>query len=331
MGIIGNPFKDFVKKQVNTRQKALGEGLKDEDPIKLDTQKAFNQSSPWIRLASGVRITDNGATGNTYKQLSQLTYIDKKDWDGDALSKNLVLAGGATDDKGNFIAGINGDSILKKAYGYGGNQINGRGFVPMPGIISCDFEYKNDGALAFAKVQIKAFSKEQFQLLDILYQRPGYTCLLEFGHSVFLGNDGKVKYAGKGNYSFNTKPFQKIFSSPGAKNNFFNMAQDIEGEREKWSGNYEGFFGRVTKFKWKFNPDGTYDIEVNLVGTGDVISSLQVNIPRTVAKPFTFLSGGVIKKPSEKDKEEAKEEGATVIADAMASQLNFELYALFCR
>ena len=329
MGIIGNPFKDFVKKQVNTRQKALGEGLKDKDPIKLDTQKAFNQSSPWIRLASGVRITDNGATGNTYKQLSQLTYIDKKDWDGDALSKNLVLAGGATDDKGNFIAGINGDSILKKAYGYGGNQINGRGFVPMPGIISCDFEYKNDGALAFAKVQIKAFSKEQFQLLDILYQRPGYTCLLEFGHSVFLGNDGKVKYAGNGNYSFNTKPFQKIFSSPGAKNNFFNMAQDIEGEREKWSGNYEGFFGRITKFKWKFNPDGTYDIEVNLVGTGDVISSLQVNIPRTVAKPFTFTSGGAVTKPSEKDKEEAKEEGATVIADAMASQLNFELYALF--
>jgi hypothetical protein len=329
MGLIGNPFENFVKSQVNVRQKALGEGFGKES-IKLDTQKVFNTSSPWIRLSSGVRINDNDTPGNTYKQLKNLSYLQINEWDGDALSKNLVLAGGATNDKGNFIAGIEGSSVLTKSYGFGGNQINGRGFVPMPGIISCDFEYKNDGALAFAKVQIKAFSKEQFQLLDILYQRPGYTCLLEFGHSVFLGNDGKVKYAGKGDYSFNTKPFQKIFSSPGTDNNFFNMAQDIESERKKWSGNYEGFFGRITKFKWKFNPDGTYDMEVNLVGTGDVISSLQVNVPRVIEKPFTFVfGGGKVEKPSEKDKEEAEEEGATVIADAMASQLNFELYALF--
>ena len=329
MGLIGNPFEDFVKNQVDVRQKALGEGFGKES-IKLDTQKAFNTSSPWIRLSSGVRINDNDTPGNTFKQLKNLSYLPENEWSGDALSKNLVLAGGATNNKGDFIAGIEGSSVLKKSYGYGGNQVSGRGYVPMPGIISCDFEYKNDGALAFAKVQIKAYSKEQFQLLDILYQRPGYTCLLEFGHSVFLGNDRNVKYAGKGDYSFNTKPFQKIFSSPGTDNNFFNMAQDIESERKKWSGNYEGFFGRITKFKWKFNPDGTYDMTVNLVGTGDVISSLRVNVPRVVEKPFTFVfGGGKVTKPSEKDKEEAKEEGATVIADAMASQLNFELYALF--
>ena len=339
MALIGNPFEEFVKNQISIRQGELGKG---KNLFRsLDGTKAFNTSSPWIRLSSGVRIEDNNTPKNVYKQLSDLSYLKSSDWKGDALSKNLVLTGGVTNNKGNFLTGLGGKSstVLQKAYAFGGNNIEGQGNIPMPGIISCDFEYKNDGALAFAKVQIKAFSKEQFQLLDILYQRPGYTCLLEFGHSVFLDNSGKVQYAGKGDYNFNTKPFQKIFSNPGKDNNFFNMAKDIEFERKKWCGNYEAFFGRVTKFNWKFNPDGSYDMEVNLVGTGDVISSLQVNVPRELAVPFTFNYGNgnltvadlkkLKKGPSEKDKEEAKEEGATIIADAMASQLNFELFCIF--
>lgn len=341
MALIGNPFEDFVKNQVEIRQSTLGAGLFGNRS--LDGTKAFNLSSPWIRLTSGVRITDSGEPGSVYKQLEAKNYLDKGDWDGDALSKNLILTGGATNDKGEFFSGLGGPnaSMLQKAYGYGGNTVNGQGYIPMPGITSCDFEYKNDGALAFASIKVKAFSKEQFQLLDILYQRPGYTCLLEFGHTAFLDNSGNIQYAGKGDYNFNTRPFQKIFSSPGKDNNFYNMAQDIESERKKWYGNYEAFFGRVTKFNWKFQTDGSYDMEIKLVGTGDVISSLQVNVPKALATPFTFkfgsgsLKSSDIKKvlearaPSEKDKEEAKEEGATVIADAMASQLNFELFCMF--
>jgi len=338
MALIGNPFEDFVREQVNIRQNSLGAGFFGNRS--LDSTKAFNQSSPWIRLSSGVRITDSGEPGNVYKQLEAQSYLTKNDWEGDALSKNLVLTGGASNNSGTTFAGLGGPSstLLQKAYGHSSNV---QGYVPMPGITSCDFEYKNDGALAFASVKVKAFNKEQFQLLDILYQRPGYTCLLEFGHSVFLDNSGNIQYAGKGNYNFNTKPFQKIFSEPGENNNFYNMAQDIESERKKWYGNYEAFFGRITKFNWTFQTDGSYEMEIKLVGTGDVISSLQVNVPRALKTPFTFKFGGgslsasevkaVLKarEPSDKDKEEAKEEGATVIADAMASQLNFELFCLF--
>lgn len=334
MGLIGNAFEDWVTTQINKRQSALGEGL--TGTRSLDSIQAFNSSAPWIRLTSGVSIEQ--PTGveaenpgvSVYDQIKNSGILQAGIWEGNLLSRNFILAGGATDESGNFISGIN-KGQLKSAYGWGyttDNLKEGQGYVPMPGIVSCDFEYKNDGALAYAKVQVKAFSKQQFQIIDILFQRPGYTCLLEFGHSTFLDNSGDIQYAGKGNYSFNTSPFQKILSPPSKNNNYFEMAKAIRSEKKKWHGNYEGFFGKIAKFNWKFNSDGSYDITVNLVGTGDVISSLRVNAPKITLQPFSFNSG-TIEKPSEKDQEEAKEAGSTVIADSLASQLNFELFCMF--
>jgi hypothetical protein len=56
----------------------------------------------------------------------------------------------------------------------------------MPGIESATTTYYNNGALSKATINIKCFSKSQFSLLDVLYLRPGYTLLLEFGWSVYL-------------------------------------------------------------------------------------------------------------------------------------------------
>ena len=54
------------------------------------------------------------------------------------------------------------------------------------------------------------------------------------------------------------------------------MSKTILKEKEKHDGNYEAFFGRISKFSWKFNMDGSYDITVKLMGLGDVISSLKI-------------------------------------------------------
>ena len=47
---------------------------------------------------------------------------------------------------------------------------------------------------------------------------------------------------------------------------------------ENKSGNYGGLFGKITNFKWTFNPDGSYDITITVVSLGDVIESLKANI-----------------------------------------------------
>ena len=247
------------------------------------TLKVYNSQSPWIRLASSVNITAGDTTLPGKSVLEQVKDLfDGFEYVGDKLAKNFVLFGGVNTEKGgveNMPTGIN-KTPLKSAYGFGYkdlNRDNSRGYVPMPGIESVDFSYKNDGALAQASIQIKCFSPEQFQMIDILFQRPGYTVLLEFGHSVFKDNEGKVQYAGQGDYSYETEPFSNLYN-PKEKQGFYNLLDLIQVEKEKWNGNYEAFYAKITKFNWKFNSDGSYNITVNLIGLGDVISSLKMDV-----------------------------------------------------
>jgi hypothetical protein len=175
--IIGEPFSPWVKTQIEKRQEALGKTNIDPNTLKWVTTKA-----PWLRLASSVNID-----GSITTKLGLNTNLQ-----GSALAKNFILFGGAANESGNLQSGINfSNSALAGEYGWGG--IGERGFVPMPGITSADVTYYNNGALAKASVKIKAFSREQFALIDYLYMRPGYSVLLEFGHTVYLDNNGELQ------------------------------------------------------------------------------------------------------------------------------------------
>ena len=286
MALLGKSFNDYVDKQVKIRQKSLG-----GPSLTSKTLKVYNSQSPWIRLASSVNITAGDTTLPGKSVLEQVKDLfDGFEYVGDKLAKSFVLFGGVNTEKGgveNMPTGIN-KTPLKSAYGFGYknlNRDNSRGYVPMPGVESVDFSYKNDGALAQASIQIKCFSPEQFQMIDILFQRPGYTVLLEFGHSVFKDNEGKVQYAGQGDYSYETEPFSNLYN-PKEDKGFYNLLDLIQVEKEKWNGNYEAFYAKITKFNWKFNSDGSYNITVNLIGLGDVVSSLKLNTspPKQISK-----------------------------------------------
>lgn len=280
MAVIGGKFRDYVDGQVKQRQKMLG-----GDVMTDQTLKALNTNTPWIRMASSVNITegDKSLPGTSvYEQIIQKNIFEGFEWKEDNLAKNFVLFNGVNNNVGgidNMPTGNTGNP-LQKAYGFGYNKLgakNSRGPIPLPGIQSVNFTYKNDGALAQASVKVKCFSPEQFQMIDILFQRPGYTVLLEFGHSVFKDNEGKIQYAGQGDYNYNTTPFKHLYK-PDEKKGFYNLLDKIESEKENWGGNYEAFYAKISKFNWSFNQDGSYDITVNLVGLGDVISSLRLDV-----------------------------------------------------
>jgi len=276
--ILGQPFSRFVTEQIDVRQESLGKYAN----ISSKDLQYYTTKTPWIRLASSVDTALNyidGSKINGVPQKLEDMGINPSSFIGDRLANNFILQGGALSvtygKNGEIISnglnsGLNnGSSIFNGAYGWGG--IEERGYVPMPGITNADIQYLSNGSLTKTTVNIKCFSKRQFQLIDILYLRPGYTLLLEFGHSVYLDNDGELKSFDK----FSTAPLRTLLNPKGKTQ--YDIYREIRKTRRDYHGNYDAVYGKISNFNWQFNPDGSYDCQVQLTGMGDVIESLKMN------------------------------------------------------
>ena len=313
MAIVGDKFVDYVNTQIKHRQNALGKNTNRNETRSINNTSAFLTTTPYMSLSSAVKITKGNSElpgTSVYDQIKStglLDGVEEARWFGSNLARKCVLAGtanSATNSHQPFgVVGVNTDTNIPgvdggatpypeeftKAYGWGYNAngiMAGQGYVPPPGVTSIDFEYKNDGALAMATVNIKAFSKEQFAIIDILYMRPGYTCLLEFGHSQYLNGGGELE-----TYDGHSPPKNYLFhSGKNFKPSMQTMSEVIQTTKSLRFGNYEAFFARITKFNWKYNTDGSYDITVKLTGTGDVISSLNTLQSKTGTTPFSLNS-----------------------------------------
>ena len=161
------------------------------------------------------------------------------------------------------------------AYGLGGTDY---GIQPPPGITGATVDSLNRGSIRKATVTLKAHNKFQFDIIELLYLRLGFTMMLEWGWDRYLDNDtGKIEQVG------NTIIEEKWFTSGGVSQ--IEMLRFIQDKRNDYDGNYDGFFGKVSNFTWNFNPDGSYDISIDLITLGDVVESLKVN---------TFAKGSYI-------------------------------------
>ncbi len=271
--LLGQPFEPWVTKQIDVRQKSLG---------KYSTAQIQSNlvKTPFIRLASSVDLTFDFESGGKLKNGVPQKLIDSgldvSNFDGVELAKKSILYGGVVSMTGenNNVApnsGLNNSSSpFNGAYGWGG--IEERGYVPMPGITDVSVQYQNNGALTKTTINIKCFSKRQFQIIDVLYLRPGYSLLLEFGHSTYLNNDGKYDSF----ENFSSEPLRTLFN-PKDKTQY-DIYKEIKKSKEEYDGNYEAIYGKITTFKWSFNSDGSYNCQLTLTGMGDVIESLKMNI-----------------------------------------------------
>ena len=327
---LGEPFKPWVTEQINVRQESLGKFSN----IPLKDIQSYSTSTPFLRLASSVNLTNKGHQGvelenSVLKKLSNS--FDSELISGDQLAKNFILQSGVVSSTGeNSFSGLqsglnNGSSPFNGAYGWGGTTE--RGYVPMPGITAANVEYQNNGALSKTTITVRCFSKAQFQLLDVLYLRPGYTLLLEFGHSQYLNNEGSLVNMNQ----FYSTPLSLLLNplNPPSINptSQYDIWKAIEDEREEHKGNYEAVYGKISKFSWQFAPDGSYDCTIQITGMGDVIESLKTNItnpgvPIDVNSDRSFydntitsITGDDVRPP--------------LIANANSSVVNFELYNIY--
>ena len=296
--IIGEPFSDYVREQVRIRQEVLGSESLNSDDLKYITTK-----TPWLRLASSVNLTANEISGSIdpTSVLGKLVAngVDVNLIRDNKLASSFILFGGSMhldnlyskeEDKNiidyaeggieeKFRTGLNynaKDNPFGGAYGWGG--IEERGYVPMPGIESVTTTYLNNGALSKTSITMKCFSKAQFQLLDVLYLRPGYSLLLEFGWSTYMNNTRELSTFP----SFKSEPLAFLLEpSIAPVPTQYYMYNLIATERAKYDGNYEAVFGKIVNFKWEFNTDGAYICTVDLLGMGSIIDSLKLNVVDT--------------------------------------------------
>ena len=260
MAIIGEEIEGYVQNQITARQTLHGSGVGHTGNLRTDKQiNLLNSNTSWIKLASGVSISKS----NRLTELGLPTSLI-----GMGLAKNNILFSGTS-------KLINGQ--LEQREGFLPRDVNSSytygsfGFSPMPGIISADIKTLTRGSLKKATVKLIANNKQQFDIIDLLYMRLGYTVLFEWGNSIYTTNGGDKKTLG------NTLIEDKFFESSG-NDSYFTFLEDIENKRYKHDGNYDALLGKISNFNWSFNSDGSYSIELTIISLGDVIESLKSNL-----------------------------------------------------
>jgi hypothetical protein len=263
--LLGEGFPEEIIKQVEQRQKVYGSGYANLSSRTSNELKYLNTNTSWVKLVSSVDITAQDIIAN--KSLSGIPNISDN-----RLAQQFVLFNGVQE-YNNIRGGIDFDDniVSEKAYGIGGNEY---GPKPMMGIISANIKHENRGSIRRATVQIKAWNKTQFDIIDALYLRLGFNILLEWGHSTYFDNNGKYE-ENVGNSLENS-----FITGKDDKNeelDYQTFLRWIEIRRKQTFGNYDAMFAKVSNIHWSFMHDGSYDITLDLVSVGDVIESFKIN------------------------------------------------------
>jgi predicted chitinase len=281
MNLIGEGFHPNIITEINRRQKIQGyrasSGASPLAPTPQVLDYLFARTG-WVKMVSSVDIIDiNTINSPGIKSLG---------FGGDKLAKEFVLFNGvgktgSPNSRGGIVGGeyITSNNPLTpqqkasniiasgKAYGLGDTKVFGQS--PMMGIISANIKTETKGSLKTATVQIKAFNKVQFDIIDNLYMRLGYSVLLEFGYSHYFQGTGL------NGLRENEKTLENEYFS--GTNDYYSLLDLAIKRRNESYGNYDAIIGRVVNFSWTFNTDGSYDITVIIRSQGDVIESLKLN------------------------------------------------------
>ena len=204
----------------------------------------FSGKSPWIRLTSGVDV-------NNSPELAKLNI----------LTNAVKLAG---------------ESPVQGYY-----QSDTLGFRPMPGIVSMNLRTHNRyGSLRTATVQFMVHSVEQLNIYEQLFLRPGYSALLEWGHSKYLRPDNGFPAYAVENITTLADFFEQTTVS--------GINQELKRLREKYHYNYDAMYGIMKNFSWSLDKNGSYNCSVDIVSIGSTLESLPINIAVTNANIATY-------------------------------------------
>ena len=275
----GSPASGYAVKQLKARAELVESNAKTVEQL-----KAINSNAAWVVLRSSVNEISEGEAKALLQNRSNRDSVT-----GTAdLAQKYVLTGGTMTAKGSPRAGIN----FSGADGEFAYNTTSLGFRPMPGITGLKVSTKNRmGTILQAEVEFVVWSPEDLENIEKLYFKPGYTCILEWGHSVYINNEGNLQTMGKSNY---TVPNKTFFAGKSG----LEMDNNILKKKEYGVGNYDGMYGYIQNYNWSFRPDGGYDCSLKIMSRGQIIEAMKVAKTTDTVKPED--------KDEDKDKIESK-------------------------
>ncbi len=101
----------------------------------------------------------------------------------------------------------------------------------------------------------------------VLYMRPGYTVLVEWGWTPYLDS---------GRNLVTTPPSVYDILNKGTTSRT-TIFKELYEKTKLSGGNYDAMFGYVKNYQWSAREDGGYDCQTTIISTGEIIESLKVN------------------------------------------------------
>jgi hypothetical protein len=258
-------FKDTFTKEISGSLDARQKAIEKRSPQSI---QYLNTRNAWIRMTSSVNV--NGTN---------------------ELAKQYILQGGILKPDGGLRSGVGGkDNAYSNISPSGQTYL--RGVRPMPGINSIDIKSKSAyGSLREVVVQFQCWDIKQLEDLELLYMRPGYTVLVEWGWLPYLKNENTLEY--------NVTPYDIINQTPAKEDVWTTLYTNAN----KSGGNYEAMFGFIKNYSWSARADGGYDCTTTIISTGEIIESLKVNyspLNLAIRKGNVGLFGGILTEENEK-------------------------------
>ena len=313
MSIFKDTLKPEVIAQLRARQEIISQDNRD-GYLNNGTFIGYQTKNSWVRMTS---MVDYDSYENITVDYDNTINIKKdQKYTGNSLAKKYILQGGTLLRKGNkeslryninTVGGSYGGDI-----GYSNSENLGRlqqpyGVRPMPGISSVQVDTKSAyGSLREATVKFYCWDRHQLEELEILFMRPGYSVLLEWGWSKYINyndqtfntlqNVAKPKTPVNVNNltinNFNT-PFIDAFDPNLTIDNVYSL---IDNKIKDSKCNYDALLGYVKNFNWTMLDNGGFECTTTLISIGEVISSLKVSSNSnngTEENPPLYTSSGV--------------------------------------
>ncbi len=266
MSIFKQSFPKWVREQLEVRQDLQATGTNGNS--KSQAALTWNQNKQCvIRATSLVDYKSNVnlelSNGTTQEEFEKLK--------GSQLSERFILQGGILDNGKirNKPFGQAGSAYGDPTIGSNGENIDGYGQVPMPGITQLDIKTKSAyGSLRQAKLSFVVHNLRQLEVMEMLYMRPGYPVIVEWGWSPFIDNNGEIQ-----TITPQISNYLDLFKNEIKQEDIYSSIVKLKKDSE---GNCDAFMGFVTNFGFQARADGGFDCYSEIISMGEAIDSLKM-------------------------------------------------------